>query len=158
MIGGSWGVPVSLQRLGDVALAIGDRQGARQHYEQSVQMAIDHPYVELQLYVLLGPARLWEREGRAEEAVELAALARHHPASGEEARDKADRLLERLRPELSTEAYAAAEARGRARDLEATLRELLIELGSAPRSKAITGGGGEVDTAGVADIGRSSDA
>jgi hypothetical protein len=129
-IGGCWGVPVSLQRLGDVALVVGDQHEARQCYWQSVQMAIDHPYVELQLYVLLGPARLWAQEGRAEQAVELAALARHHPASVEEARDKADELLARLQVELPPELYAAAEARGRARGLEATMGELLEELRS----------------------------
>jgi tetratricopeptide (TPR) repeat protein len=130
IIGGSWGVPVSLQRLGDVALAVGDRQGARQHYGQSVQMAIDHPYIELQLYVPLGPARLLAQEGRTEQAVQLAALARHHPAGVEETRDKAGELLDKLRSEMSPEIYAAAEARGRARDLEATMWELLEELGS----------------------------
>jgi predicted ATPase/DNA-binding SARP family transcriptional activator len=129
-IGGCWGVPVSLQRLGDVALAVGAEQEARHCYWQSVQMAIDHPYVELQLYVLLGPARLWAQGGRAEQAVELAALARHHPESVDEARDKADALLDRLRSSLSADVYAAAEARGRARDLEATLWELLEELRS----------------------------
>jgi hypothetical protein len=46
----------------------------------------------------------------------------------EETHDKADALLDRLRSELPPEAYAAAEARGRARDLEATMRELLAEF------------------------------
>jgi len=129
-IGGCWGVPVSLQRLGDVALAVGDQHEARQCYRRSVQMAIDHPYVELQLYVLLGPAGLWVWKGRIEQAVEIAALARHHQASVEETRDKADDLLDRLRSSLSTDGYAAAEARGRARELEATMWELLEELRS----------------------------
>jgi hypothetical protein len=60
--------------------------------------------------------------------VELAALARHHPVSIEETRDKAGELLDELRLWLSPEAYAVAETRGRARDLEATVRELLTEL------------------------------
>jgi hypothetical protein len=116
-----------VQRLGDVALRVGDTAGARRHYRDSVQMAIDHPYVELQLYVLLGPARLWLQEGGAKRAVELAALARHHPASVEETRDRADELLDRLRDQLPADAFEAAMARGQARDLEATLRELLEE-------------------------------
>jgi tetratricopeptide (TPR) repeat protein len=128
LIGGCWGVPVSLQRLGDVALQVGDIAEAREQYRQSVQLAIDHPYVELQLYVLLGPARLWARVGEVERAVEMAALARHHPESVEETRDRAEELLDELRSELSREAYAAAEARARGRDVEGTLRELVVEL------------------------------
>jgi predicted ATPase/DNA-binding SARP family transcriptional activator len=132
-IGGCWGVPISMQRLGDVALSVGDAVGAWKHYRDSVQMAIDHPYPELQLYVLLGPARLWIQEGHVERAVELAALAWHHRASVEETRDRADELLDRLRDKLPPKAYAAAEARGRARDVEATVRELLAELEAAKR-------------------------
>jgi hypothetical protein len=78
--------------------------------------------------VLLGPARLWARVGEVERAVEMAALARHHPESVEETRDRAEELLDELRSELSREAYAAAEARARGRDVEGTLRELVVEL------------------------------
>jgi len=68
-----------------------------------------------------------------ERAVEVAVLARHHPASVEETQDRADELLQGLRAELPPDVYAAAEARGRARDLRATLRELLIELEETER-------------------------
>jgi tetratricopeptide (TPR) repeat protein len=151
LLGGCWGIPISLHRLGDVALAKGDGQAARHCYWQSVQMAIDHPNVELQLYVLLGPARLLAQERHIQQAVELAALAKHHPASVEETRGKADALLDRLRPELPPEAYAAAESRGRARDLEGTLHELLVELGPAAGSEAILGTSGDVDTGRYSD-------
>jgi len=97
-------------------------------------------------HVLLGPAALLAQTGEVERAIEVAALARHHSASVEETRDKAQELLDRLRCDLSPEAYSAAEARGRARDLEATVHELLAELGLAAGSEAIRGTSGEVDT------------
>jgi len=140
--GGSWGVPVSLQRLGNVALAQGDLAEAVRCYGLALDAASDRPEGGLKPHILLGPAALLARMGEVQRAVEVAALARYCPASVEETRDKADELLDRLRSELSPEAYAAAEARGRARDLEATLGELLVELGSRAGSEATAGGSG----------------
>jgi tetratricopeptide (TPR) repeat protein len=128
VIGGSWGVPVSLQRLGDVALAQEDLAEAERYYGLALDAASDRPEGGLKPHVLLGPAALLARTGKVERALELAALARHHPASVEETRERADELLNRLRSELSPEAYAAAEAHGQARDLGATVSELLEEL------------------------------
>ena len=63
-----------------------------------------------------------------ERAAELAALSRHHPSSTEETKDKAQALLDRLQGELTPAAFAAAVERGRARDLEAMVKELLVDL------------------------------
>jgi tetratricopeptide (TPR) repeat protein len=126
--GGSYGVPVTLQALGDVALVMGDVDLAIQHYRQALESVLDHPSLEPHLHLLLGPARLYAQTGDSERAAELVALARHHPANVEETRSKAGELLGRLRSDLPPEAYAAAVARGRARDLETTVRELLVEL------------------------------
>jgi tetratricopeptide (TPR) repeat protein len=126
--GGCYGVPVSLQSLGDVALAMGDVDRARQRYREALEAANGQLFVELLLHLLLGPIKLFAREGNAERAVELAALARHHPEGIEETRDRAEALLRELRSALPPEAYAAAGARGQARDLEATVRELLVAL------------------------------
>jgi predicted ATPase/DNA-binding SARP family transcriptional activator len=150
-IGGSWGVPVSLQRLGDVALAQGDLAEAERCYGLALEAASDRPEGGLKPHVLLGPAALLARTGEEEQAVEVTALARHHPASVEETRTKADELLERLRSELPPAAYAAAEFRGRARDLETTLHELLVGLGPAAGSEAIPDMSGEVDTGRYSD-------
>jgi hypothetical protein len=113
--------------LGDVALAEGDLAEAGRYYALALDAASGRPEEGLKPHVLLGPAALLARMGEVERAIEVAALARHHPASVEETRDKADALLDRLRAELPPEAYAAAEARGRARDLGETMRELMEE-------------------------------
>ncbi|MBN1139799.1 MAG: AAA family ATPase [Anaerolineae bacterium] len=128
LIGGCYGVPVSLQRLGDAALACGDLPEARRQYGLALAAASDRLEVGLKPHVLLGPAAFLAQTGDQARAVEVTAMARYHPESVEETRVRADELLHGLQARLSPEPYAVAEARGRARDLEATLRELLEEL------------------------------
>jgi len=74
-------------------------------------------------------ALLMESEGQSEMALELLFLREVHPADPigfwyENFPLLVD-LREKLRTELSPEQYAAAQASGRVRDLEATMRELL---------------------------------
>jgi hypothetical protein len=131
IIGGSWGIPVSLQALGDIALAVGNDREARQYYRHALELARDTSYVELRLHVLLGPIKWLARKGNLGTAVELAALTLHHPASVEETQSKAQELLAGLQRQLEFAAFAAAQERGQARDLDATVRELVFELGKA---------------------------
>jgi predicted ATPase/DNA-binding SARP family transcriptional activator len=156
--GDRWGIVLSLSRLGDIALACGDKRGARQCYRHALEAALERTSIEPRLYTLLGPARLLAQEGEVERALKLVALARHHPASVEEIRDRADELLDRLRAELSPEVYAAAQESGRAHDLEATLRELVVELGPAKISDTMSGAGSLVHPDRMADRGRHGDA
>jgi hypothetical protein len=71
------------------------------------------------------------RKGHLGAAVELAALILHHPASVEETQSKTQELSAQLQSQLEPAAFAAAQERGRARDLDATVRELVSELGKA---------------------------
>jgi predicted ATPase/DNA-binding SARP family transcriptional activator len=68
--------------------------------------------------------------GEAERAVELYALASRHPyvANARPFEDIAGRDIAAAARTLPPEVVEAAQARGRARDLEATVRELLAEL------------------------------
>lgn len=90
--------------------------------------------------------------------MEVAALARHHETSVEETRDRADDLLDGLRAELPPQAYAEAEARGRERDLEATMRELLVALGPAAGWGAMPGASSQAPAARPAGTGGQGDA
>jgi hypothetical protein len=76
-----------------------------------------------------GIAMLLAGEGERERALELLTLAIHHPASMEVVRDIVASLVAELEVELPPDGVAAAQERGRARDLEATVAELLVELG-----------------------------
>jgi hypothetical protein len=126
------GVMRALAGLGDVALAEGDRAAALRRYRQALESTL-HVQADLlvsgvdyRLDVMAGwAAALAGTDG--ERAVELAALARYHPTGGEEAQEKAQRLLDELRGQLAPAAFAAEERRGRSRDLEATVLDLLAE-------------------------------
>jgi predicted ATPase/DNA-binding SARP family transcriptional activator/Tfp pilus assembly protein PilF len=128
IIGGSWGISVSLQTLGNIALATGNEQDAKQYYRRALETARDKPYVELRLHVLLGPARLYARKGNVERAVRLAALARHHPESIEETKEMARALLDELQADPLPDLLAVAQEKNQAGDLEATVQELLSEM------------------------------
>jgi hypothetical protein len=77
---------------------------------------------------LVAVARVLARQGDKERALELLALVLSHRISWQMARDQAAPLIAELEAELSPEVVAAAWARGRSRDLDATVRELLVEL------------------------------
>ena len=83
--------------------------------------------MDLELNMVVGIATLLARPDKAL-AVELAALARHHPSSTEEMKARAKGVLDSLRAGLSAGVFAAAEERGRSRDLETTLAELLVRF------------------------------
>jgi tetratricopeptide (TPR) repeat protein len=69
VVGGSWGIPVSLQRLGDVALAQGDLAEAGYGYRLALDAASGRSEEALKPHVLLGPAALLARIGEVERAV-----------------------------------------------------------------------------------------
>jgi tetratricopeptide (TPR) repeat protein len=123
--GQHYGWAYSLDRLGDIAMAQGSVEQARESYRQALEVARDHPHVPLHLDVLVSQATLRAGEGRGEGAVELAALALHHPASHVEVTRRAQRLLDQLEAELPPDVFAQALEHGRARELEATVEELL---------------------------------
>ena len=63
-----------------------------------------------------------------EQSVELLALVQRHPASEQETRDRANRLLNELKSSLSPETVAVAQERGKARELDTILVEMLQVL------------------------------
>jgi tetratricopeptide (TPR) repeat protein len=123
--GEHWGLAYSLDRLGDVALAVGDVEEAKGYYQQALLIARDYSHVALELDVLVSQAALLAQKGHEERSVELAALALHHPASDKEVTGRAQALLRQLEGKLSPAVHTAAQDRGRARDLETTVKELL---------------------------------
>jgi hypothetical protein len=62
-------------------------------------------------------------------ALELLALVIGHRLSWQMAKDQAAPLVAELEAELPPEVVAVAWERGQARDLDATVAELLVELG-----------------------------
>jgi hypothetical protein len=130
LTGDRWGVARSLNELGKVALAIGDACQASVYYRQALEIAVDQHDVEWSLDILVGLSTALAQSGVEKQAVELAALVLHHPATTDKVKDEAKRLVDKLQAELSLDVSTATQKRGQVRDLEATVRELLEELGT----------------------------
>jgi DNA-binding SARP family transcriptional activator/predicted ATPase len=118
----------SLQVLGDATYRLGDLRKAREYFLQALQTAVTVQTVPRTLLTLVATAGLLAAEGERERASELLALVLHHPASWQWAKDRAARLIAELETELSADVLAAAQERGQARDLQATVAELLVDL------------------------------
>jgi predicted ATPase/tetratricopeptide (TPR) repeat protein len=122
-------VACALRGLGDIALAAGDILTARRRYRRALQVPLEDQRVDTSRGALVSLARWYAYVGEQELAVELVALALcERPGSWLKKRRGAEALLGELRSGLSPDVYAAARERGRARSLDATLRELLADL------------------------------
>ncbi len=121
-------VPVCLRVLGLAACGLGDLKGARRYLHQALEAGMTVRAMPWVLDIFHGIAMLLAAEGERERALELLTLALHHPAYALIMRDRDASLVAQLEAELPPDVAAAAQERGRARDLDATVAELLIEL------------------------------
>jgi tetratricopeptide (TPR) repeat protein len=117
--------------LGNAACGRRDFQGARTYLRQALEIGMSVRAIAAALLTVVGIADLLAREGKREWAVELLALILHHPSTWQWTKDRAAPLVAELKTALSPDLFAAAQERGRARDLWATAQELLAELSSS---------------------------
>jgi tetratricopeptide (TPR) repeat protein len=112
------------------ARGLGDLRQAREHLIEALQTAPDSGFVEL-LYALPAVALLLVEQGEVERAVELYALVSRYPyvANSRWFADVAGKHIAAVAATLPPEVVAAAQERGRARDLWETAAELVVELG-----------------------------
>jgi tetratricopeptide (TPR) repeat protein len=114
--------------LGNVAREQGDLEGARRHLRRALETGMSARATAPALLTMTGIAALLMREGELERPVELLVFILHHPSTWRWTKDRAAPLVAKLEAALSPECFAAAQERGRARDLDTTVQELLIEL------------------------------
>jgi tetratricopeptide (TPR) repeat protein len=116
--------------LGLAACGMGRRAEAREHLMVELREAIEFRQFAPLMVALSGLALLLADEGEAERAVELYALAARHPfvANSRWFEDVAGKHIAAVAAALPADVVAAAQERGRARDLDATVVELLAEL------------------------------
>jgi tetratricopeptide (TPR) repeat protein len=119
----------SLAGLGYAARGLGNIPQARQYLSEALRTAIEIGAVTPLMLALPAIALLLADQGEEERAVELYTLAaRHGVANSCWIQDVAGRHIATVAASLPPEVAAAAQDRGRARDLEATVAELLAEL------------------------------
>jgi tetratricopeptide (TPR) repeat protein len=117
--------------LGLAARGLERRPEAWQHLASALDWTSRHQrFMEL-MVALAGIALLTADEGEAERATELYALASRYPfvANSHWFEDVVGRHIAAVAATLHPQVAAAAQERGRGRDLVATVGELLVELG-----------------------------
>jgi predicted ATPase len=124
------GVGLCLSTLAHAERGLGRVSQAREHLHEALQIAVITRAFEVAYGALLGFALLLVDSGETTRAIELYALAVEHPYIGN-SRYRADidgRHISASGETLPRDVVAAAEQRGRARDLWATVEELLAEV------------------------------
>ena len=121
---------IILAELGRTAIGLGDLARARQYLVAALRAAEEIRSDPPSMRTVANLALLLVEEGQAEQAVELYALATRHPYLGNSRflHDMVGRHIEAAAAGLSAEVIAAAQVRGRDRDLQGTIAELLVEL------------------------------
>ncbi len=115
----------TLGNLGGVAGALGEYREAWQNTREALQMAREIGSVSATLVGLVSAAVLLARQEERERAAEVAALVIHHAAANRETQYRAGQLLSELETQLPAPIMAAAQERGRARQLEEVVAEIL---------------------------------
>ncbi len=124
----------ALSRLGELRRAQGNLLEAREHYRRMLEMARQRQEWPVALEALTGMAAWHAQAGESARAAELLAFVVQQPASDYATRTKARRLLDEVSTQLTPEALAEAEARGRADTLEAmlaTVSNRVLTVGTA---------------------------
>jgi tetratricopeptide (TPR) repeat protein len=120
-----WDIIQSLVYLGEATTAGGDVSEARRIYLDALRQAIAAGATSLALDVLVGLADLGTQAGGAEKALELLTCVLSHPASTQEAKDRAGQLRAQLESQLRPQEVEAVQARGQARPFDVVVQEIL---------------------------------
>ncbi len=117
--------PLSI--LGRVARDLGNHRESLIYYQKALGLCMEVRNTPKALDVLAEIASLQALAGEGERAVALLALVLHHSASSQEIRGQAERALAKLEADLPPGAMAAAQERGRRRELKEVVEEVLGE-------------------------------
>jgi tetratricopeptide (TPR) repeat protein len=121
----------ALANLGYAECGLGHLERASQHLYEALRTASTIPATYPLMFALPAIALVQARQGRTERAVELYTLASRYPVVANSLwfEAVAGKHVAAAAAALPPDVVAAAQERGRARDLWATVEELLIELG-----------------------------
>jgi tetratricopeptide (TPR) repeat protein len=122
-IGDQGDLAQTLNNLGNTLLTLGDQSEARRCYLEALTVARETQVTPVALDALIGLATLHAQEGAIEAALELVTHVCQHPASTQEAKDRAGRLLEDIETHLPPPQGAAVQAQ--AKSFETVVTELL---------------------------------
>jgi len=119
----------TLRYLGHISFVEGEWSTVWGYYQEALGILVETGTRPVMLDILVGWAQLLIQKNASEadrqQAVELLALAAHHPASEHETREQAKALLVEKFADLPAEDLEAAQTRRRALDLEVIVKTLL---------------------------------
>jgi tetratricopeptide (TPR) repeat protein len=117
-VGDLVGVAKSCNGLGFTHCALEEYQEAKKCFSTGLEIAIDVQTEPDILTALVGRAILIVKEDESEFAAEIIVHILHHPSVDAFTRCRAESVLFELESQLSPQAFAAAQKKGKARDLE----------------------------------------
>jgi predicted ATPase len=115
--------PIALAGAGRAVLAQGQLAAAKDYQRQALRCPVYWVHDRIEAVATL--AQIYALEGDVLRAVELLAFAVAHSATAHRVRQPMARLLAELEAELPAERFSAAVARGRARELDEVVAELV---------------------------------
>ncbi|MFP3855080.1 MAG: tetratricopeptide repeat protein, partial [Anaerolineales bacterium] len=118
------GLATSYRGLAKVALSLDEIGEARKYLNEALKIATDIDYLPLIFSLLVDVEPVLQQQGRAELAVSLLSLVRHHPASDHEATTKADLRLQHCRQQMPAQDFADALQQGKSLGLESAINAL----------------------------------
>jgi len=124
-IGDQGSLAETLNNLGDNLLALEDPLGARRCFMEALAIARETQVTPVALEALLGLASLHLQEGAVEPALELVSQVLQHPATTQEAKNRAEGLATGIESRLSFSQAAVIRARVPIKNFEAMIGELL---------------------------------
>ena len=95
-IGYRRGIAISLSHLGRVAGDLNELEESKNYLYEALKTVMDIRAIPLAIDVLVALAATLAKEGQTRQAVKLLEISLHHPAAGQEARDRAEQMLTRL--------------------------------------------------------------
>jgi tetratricopeptide (TPR) repeat protein len=130
-VGDTWFLSHALNLAGFFALGVGEDAQAYESFREAGQIAVAAQAPPNILDALAGLAMLFARQGQPEQALELTAHILQNPASGPEAKDRAENLRAELAAQLTPQQMEAVQTEVQADNLEAFVATLLTQVDSS---------------------------
>jgi len=114
--------------LGEALVGIGELQDAKEYLRKSVEISHSLQHKCDELLAIKAISAYFAAHGEGAKALELLAFVNNHPAAWQWTKGRAAALASQLEIELPPKVVLESKERGRARNLDATVAELLTEL------------------------------
>ena len=124
-LGGSWWVGRVLAEMSRSVLALGDDGEAERVWRQSLRIATETRGTPVALEALAGLASLQAKRGDLEHAIELLLIVMSHPASFQETKNQAERLVAELEPRLTPQQIQAVQAQAQRQSYDQVVSQVL---------------------------------